>query len=314
MSDAILKRDRHETRKTAAATVAGGEIHQLADGRAGVLNQLDDIASGDRGTWVTEGTFTVTKTSGEVWVDGQPIYWDHSANSATCLTPTSDKDFYLGVAVGDATSAATTGLVNLNVRGEYVIDLKSGVWTPEATNGLGTTLLPGGGVQLAFDAVTEAAQAAIYSERTVPISANWILEARVAIFDKGDNAALDFDLGLANGSHATDFEAITEFVAVHFDGNTLDIDTHSDDGTTDVAPDDTDFDATDDTYFDIVIDGRDPSDIQIYINGDLVNGSVTFTLGAATGPLKAIVHMEKTSDDTVADVRVDFLRVRIAEQ
>lgn len=297
---------------SAAAAYTGGQVIQIANGRAAVVPV--DIDSGKPLQPIDTGNYVVAKTTSQVWVDGQPIYWDHSANSATCLTPTSDRDFFLGSAVGDAASADTTGRVNLNVAPSYIVDLRKGVWTSEATNGLGTTVLAGGGIQLAFDAVSEAAQAADYSERTFPIASNWILEGRMAVFNIGDNAALDIDIGVASASHATDFESVAEFVALHLDGNALDIYAHSDDGTTDVAPTDTTVNAVDDTYFDFVIDGRDPTDVQIYINGVLVLGGTTFTLSAATGPLKAIVEIEKTSDDTVADVRVDYLRVRTAEQ
>lgn len=296
-----------------AAAGESGQVVQLADGRAGYIAGLKNPASGDRVAVQTEGIVTVIKTASIVILDGGRVYWDHSANKAH-FKPVNDRDFFLGTAYGDASSASTSMKVMLNKMPQYVIDSREGVWTTEATLGLGTTLLVGGGVQLAFDAVAEAAQAAMISERTVPIASNPILEARLAIFDKGDNAALDFDIGLASASHATDFQAVAEFVSVHFDGNALDLLAQSDDGTTDVAPADTTVDAVDDTYFEVWIDCRDPSDCQIYIDGVLVLGATVFTLAAATGPLKAIVHMEKTSDDTVADVRLDFLKVRIAEQ
>lgn len=313
MPDATALQGLELIRVVTPAAAAVGEIYQLPDGRAGVLSGLNAVAEGDYAGFADRGQYTVTKTSGLVVLDGAPLYWDHSANACTPLTPTSDRDFYLGAAVGDATSDETTCVVNLNVRPGYQIDLASGVWTVEATNGLGVTLLPGNGVQLAFDAVTEAAQVAIYSQRTFPVASNWIVEGRVAIFDKGDNAALDCDFGVASGSHATDFQSVAEFATIHWDGNDLSLLTQSDDGTTDVAPDDTGVDAVDDTYFDFWIDGRDHEDVAFYVNGVRVNSNVTHTLEDATGPLKAIVHMEKTSDDTPADFRVDFLRVRLNE-
>jgi hypothetical protein len=64
----------------------------------------------------------------------------------------------------------------------------------------------------------------------------------------------------------------------------------------------------------VVIDGRDESDIQIYINGVLVLGGTTLTLSAATGPLKALFHLEKTANDSPGVVQLDQLKVRIAEQ
>lgn len=295
---------------TPAAAVSAGDVVQLADGRAAV--SPNDIAAGVKGAVAVEGIYRIAKTTSMVLLDGGRVYWDHSANKAH-FRPTNDRDFYLGTVVGDAASSATTVDVCLNEKPKYVVDSRDGVWTTEATNGLGVTLLPGGGLQLAFDAVNEAAQAAIYSERSVPYASNPILEARLASFDKGDNAALDFDIGLASGSHATDFESVSEFVSVHMDGNSLNISAQSDDGTTDTAVVDTTVDAVDDAYFEIWIDARNPADCQIYVNGVLVLPDSTFSI-AAGGPLFAIAHMEKTADDTSADVRVDFLKVRIAEQ
>jgi len=314
-AEAVPYRDANPHNLVAAAAMDAGQVIQLADGRAGYVAGLKNASANDSVAVECEGIVTLPKTASIVLLDGGKAYWDHSANKVH-FKPVNDKDFFIGTVVGDASSAATTCRVRLNVRPSYVIDLRGpeGYWTSEATLGLGTTVLPGGVLQLAFDAVAEAAQAAVYSERTVPISSNPILEARVACFDKGDNSALDFDIGLANGSHATDFEAVTEFVTVHMDGNSLNINAQSDDGTTDVAVADTTVDAVDDTFFEIWIDVRDPSDVQIYIDGVLVLGATVFTLAAATGPLKPIIHMEKTSDDTVADFRLDFMRVRIAEQ
>ncbi len=107
---------------------------------------------------------------------------------------------------------------------------------------------------------------------------------------------------------------MAEQVTLHFNGNALDIFAESDDGTTDVNETDTTINAVDDTWFECWIDCRNPADVQIYINGALVLASTVFTLANAAGPLFPIVHMEKTTDDTVADFRVDFMRLRIAEQ
>lgn len=312
-AEATLVRDEHDIRKTAAAAIASGEIHQMSDGRAGYMPALNAAANGDRVAFQTTGQVNLPKTASIVILDGGRVYWDHSAN-ACHFKPVNDRDFFIGVAVGDAASADTSMTVNLNVKPSYQAELVSGVWTAEATNGLGVTPLVGGGVQLAFDAVAEAAQAACFSERTFPVASNPILEARIAPFDVGNNAALDVNIGLASASHATDFEAIAEFVAVHLNGNALDIFAHSDDGVTDVALTDTTVNAVDDTYFEVWLDARNPADVQIYIDGVLVLGATVFTLGAAVGPLKPILHIEKTNNATPADVRIDFCRVRIAEQ
>lgn len=313
-AEATFLREQNDRRLTAAAAIASGEVYQLADGRAAVKQGLNAAAANDAAAFRTDGIHTVTKKTAEVWIDGAPIYWDHSANNATCLTPTGDRDFFLGTCVGDVASTVLTGNVNINEKPVYIIDSRAGVWTNEATNGLGTTLLLGGGFQMAFDAVAEAAQAANYSLRTFTPGSKWVLEGRMAIFDIGDDASLDIDVGVASGSHATDFQSVAEFATLHFDGSALDILVQSDDGSTDVAPEDTTINAVDDTYFDFVIDGRTLSSIKAYVNGVLDAGATAKVLSAAAGPLKVIAHMEKTSNDTTADVRIDFLRLRIAQQ
>ena len=313
MAEALLSQGCPDTYDiTAAAAYTAGEVVQLPNGQAAVYP--NDVSSGRLGSASSEGIYKVVKKTAEVWIDGAPIYWDHSANNATCLTPTGDRDFFLGTCVGDVASTVLVGHVNLNVKPEYIIDSRSGVWTSEATNGLGTTILTGGGFQMAFDAVAEAAQAANFSARTFTPGSKWILEGRMAIFDIGDNAALDVDVGVASGSHATDFQSVAEFATLHLDGSALDILVQSDDGTTDVAPQDSTINAVDDTYFDFVIDGRNLAGILVYINGVVDAGATAKVLSAAAGPLKVIAHMEKTSDDTSADVRIDFLRLRTAQQ
>jgi methylthioribose-1-phosphate isomerase len=63
----------------------------------------------------------------------------------------------------------------------------------------------------------------------------------------------------------------------------------------------------------VEIDCRDIDDIQLYVDGVNVLPSEEFKLGDATGPMKLLVHMEKTSNDTTADLRVDFARIRATD-
>lgn len=314
-------REAHDRRLTAAAAISAGECYQLGDGRASFRNSTSQgSASADSDCRFRDtGIATVIKTAGVVILDGGRVYWDHSANSATYRT-VNDRDFFIGTAVGDAASADTTMAVNLNVAPVYDVDLlarphlSQSVWTTEATNGLGTTLLLGGGVQASFDAVTEAAQAAAYSERTFVPDCKGILEVRFAIFDIGDNAALDINIGVANGSHATNFDSVTERISFHLDGNSLDIYLGSTDGTNTVAYTDTTINAVDDTYIEGWIDFRNRSAIKSYLDGAVVLNSTTFSLAEASGLWRPIVHVEKSSDDTTADVRLAFMRWRTMQQ
>lgn len=186
-------------------------------------------------------------------------------------------------------------------------------WLKVETLGLGVTETGGanGALKFAFNAVAEAATAALYMP-SLPfaVGGNPIFEARVAVFDKGDDAALDINIGLANGTHATDFDTITEYAAFHLNGADLSVNCQSDDGTTTVAATDTTVDLVDDTYANLKIDASDLTDVKFYINGMRVLASTTFDISQAAGPLTPIVHVEKTSNDTTADVRVDRIRVR----
>ena len=310
--EAAWKNDGEQIKKRAVASVTSGQVIQLADGRAAYANGLKTALAGDPVAWQTEGLAEVQKTTSMVILDGGDVFWDVSANKASFKADPGTPDFKIGTAVGDAAASATTMLVNWNGIGRYTIDLeKGGDWLPEETLGLGVVILPGGGAKMAFDAVAEVAQAAVVSGHSVSVASGPIFEARFAIYDIGDDAALDIDVGLASASHATDFEAVANLVAVHFDGSALDIKVHSDDATTDVAPADSTIDAVDNTYLEVWIDCRVPADVQIYVNGvDAVPGGTTLTLAAASNALKAIAIMEKTSNDTTAEMRVTRLRVR----
>lgn len=324
MGDALMLRGRHETRKTAAAAIATGEIQQLADGRAAFYTGLDAAASGDRTNWQTEGKCTVTKTASQVWIDGAPIWWDHSANSATCIPPMAagDRDFYLGTADGDVASATTTGVVNFNVEPSHIIDLARDEFATiivKTVVGSTTVEVPhveprGGGTAMILGTTAEAQKVDLLSGRSFALASNWIVEGIVNIVTNADAAAGDFNIGVANATHASDADAITESCFLHVNGADTNIYAESDDGTTEVAATDTTIDFTAGTAFSFAMDGRNPADVQIYINGVLVLGGTTFDVSAATGPLKLLAHIEKTSDDSPGTFVIVKLTCRTAEQ
>jgi hypothetical protein len=317
MSDAVYSRGRHEVRKTAAAAIATGEIHQLADGRAGYYTGLDAAASGDRTNWKTDGQVVVTKTASVVCLDGGEAWWDHSANAATPVPQYGDRDFFMGVFVGDAASADTTCTVNLNVRPQYIIDLQQdpGDTAVVLTAGTPTLTQRGGQMEASLSTTAEAQKLDWLSKRSFTLGSNWILDAIVEVTTNADADVADLNIGVANATHASDADSITESCFFHFDmGADLNLDAESDDGTTEVAATDTTIDWAVGTPIHLQIDGRDPSDIQLYVNGVLVLGATTFTLAAATGPLKALFHLEKSANDSPGVVQLDKLRVRIAEQ
>lgn len=304
---------------TPVAACSAGDVIQFPDGRAGVC--IDDIAAGVLGAAYEDGVFECTKNTDGALLAGGDAFWDVSAGHAQYKPDNGTADFFIGVVVEyDEPTTDTTVNVDLNKQADYVIDLENrsagkGMdgWTYENTDGLGVTAdLLAQRFTLSFDAVAEVAQAALYSKRTVPINARPIFEGRMAIYNIGDNAALDINFGLASATHATDFEAVAAFATVQLDGNSLNINTHSDDGTTDRAPVDSSIDAVDDAFFEVWIDARDDTNVKFYIDGVLVDTLaakriLTAALATAVFP---IAHIEKTSDDTVADVRVTRMRVR----
>lgn len=320
MSEATLyQEDPTAIDYTAVAAVTGGQVVQLPDGRAGVVPT--DLAAGEQGAANAEGIFTVAKTASVVFVDGQELWWDHSANAAT-YAPAGDKDFYLGVAYGDATSAATTAKVLLNVKPNYLIDLQTGAFQTvivKTVVGSTTVEVPdvkarGGSSSMILGTTAEAQKVDLLSTRGFAVGSNWIVDGIVNVITNGDDAAVDFNIGVANGTHASDADTITESCFLHIDGASANINAESDDGTTEVASTDTTVDFTAGTPFHFLMDGRDESDVQIYINGVLVLSGSTFDISAATGPLKLLAHLEKSANDSPGTFNIDQLRVRIANE
>lgn len=304
---------------TAVAACESGQVVQVSDGRAGVV--VNDLVAAELGAARVEGVFEVTKTASQVWLDGAPIWWDHSADAATCVPPltTGGLDFYLGTAQGDVASATTTGKVRLNVEPSYIIDMHrdGGDTAVVLTAGTPYIYSRGGTLEAGFSATAEAQKLDWLSKRSFPVDSNWILEAVVEVVTNADADVGDLNVGVANATHASDADSITESAFFHFDmGADLNLDAESDDGTTEVAATDTTIDWAVGTPIHLVLDGRDESNVKYYVNGVEVLAA-TADLGdisAATGPLKALFHLEKSSNDSPGVVQLDMLRVRLANE
>ena len=121
---------------------------------------------------------------------------------------------------------------------------------------------------------------------------------------------MDINFGFAVDTHATDFDSVAQYCAFHLDGNALDVKIQSKDGATTVAATDTDVDLVDDTFATFKIDMSDLTDVKFYINGVRVLSGTTVDFSGYSGTLTPIFHVEKTSNDTTADFRVDWVRVR----
>jgi predicted RecA/RadA family phage recombinase len=302
---------------TADAAITGGEVVQLRDGLAAVIPV--DVASGEKGGAQCEGIYRVAKTTSQVWLDGTEIWWDHSANKATCVPPlvAGDRDFFLGSAVGDAASAATEGYVNLNAKPSYEIELQRSGGDTAVVLTAGTPYIysRGGSLDAAFSLTAEAQKLDWLSKRSFVLGSNWILDAVVEVVANADADVADLSVGVANATHASDADAITESAFFHFDmGANLNIYAESDDGTNETAATDTTVDWAVGTPVLLQIDGRDPSSLKYYVNGVQVLAATTFNISAATGPLKALFHLEKSANDSPGNVQLDVLRVRTGQQ
>jgi len=305
---------------TPAVAMSAGQVVQLPDGRAGVATTA--IAAGVLGALQVEGQYEVAKTASIVILAGGRVFLDHSARTATFRT-VNDKDFYLGTAVADAASAATTVTVNLNVQQRNTIDALNGPSLSVATGTVaaGGFDLPksyGGSKGLSLTATSEVQCVDILSVDRVAIASNPILEAQIRLGVNGSTSAVDLNIGFANGTSASDADAITESVFFHIDGGALDIFAESDDGTTEVNATDTTVNITAGSAvanrFEFWIDARDPADVQLYVDGVNVLPDSVFVLTAGTGPLGLLAHLEKTTGTaTAGPVYIDRLVCRTME-
>lgn len=304
---------------TAAAAYSAGDVIQMPDGRAGVVTV--DVASGAIVGVRVRGIVKVLKTASMVLLPGGRAYWDHSANKVH-YKKVNDRDFYMGRVTVDAASADTVCYVNLNIDPPYDVDaLKhpcaSVLAGTAAAGGFGYPVMLGGRAILELTATNEAQKVDLMTIDGFDLAANPIVEAIFNIINDGSNATQDFTIGVASGTHATDFQSVTSFVAASTVGASTNINIQSDDNSTDVSPTDSTADYTEGgavaQRVEVWFDFRDPADVQVYVNGALVLGSTVFSAGL-TGTHFLIAHLEKTSGTDVYKVGVDALRARLGEQ
>ena len=317
MPEATYVRDWDKTRITLAASTGAGEIRQLADGRAGFFESSVGASSGDAVTITTSGQVTVAKTNGVVILDGGRCYWDHSASSVT-YKPVNDRDFYIGTASGDYASGDTIIVVNLNVKQANIIDLAVDAFdtTFVGTRAIGALDLQqrGGNKKINLSSTSEAQKVDLLSQFGFARTANAIVELIFNVVSDGAGTVVDVSMGVANATHASDADSITESLFIHLDANNTNINVESDDGSTEVAATDSTLDYTEGTPVEVWFDLRNEADIQVYVNAALVLGSSVFKLDAATGPLKLLVHVEKSSAADTYELDINRLVARLAEQ
>lgn len=308
MAEADYYQDGESIDYTPVAACSAGEVVQLNDGRAAVCPTA--IAAGIKGSASVKGIYKFAKTASQVHLPGQRIYWDMSASTATCVPSVDAGDFFLGTATADSAAATTTTTVDINADYIGTIDQRRDIFAvvPVLTAGDPRVYNVGGAMRFTIDATNEAQKIDALSLRSVPVAGDWIFFAEVNVAAAAGGAT-DITIGMANGTHATDFQSVTEFVTIHIDGGSANILVQSDDGTTDLAPVDSTFDWTAGTIFAVAIDGRVVTDTPIYINGVQEAGAGTPAVAVAAGPLKACVHIEKTSSTDAATVEVANMKV-----
>ena len=322
MADARFVRTQNEYVVLTASAVAAGEVWQLGDGRAAVYTGSAAASSGVRVAEETTGKYTITKTTGISILDGGRVYWDHSANSAT-YKKVNDRDFYLGRSVGDYGTSDAAMVVDLNIDPPYDLDLAAQGFnsvlagTP-AASAFGYPRRMGGAYEFELTATSEAQKVDAISVDGFAKGANAIVEIAFRVLSDGAGTVVDASLGIANATHATDADSITEHLFVHLDANNVNINLQSKDTSTTVAATDTTIDYTEGSTVacrvEVWMDLRDPADVQCYVNGVLALGSTVFNIDAAVGPLFLLAHLEKTSSADTYKLAVDWLRARFCEQ
>lgn len=321
MPDARFVRNWDETQLVLAGSAGIGDIWQMADGRAGFLDKTVAKSTGDRTEFRTSGFATVTKTNGVYLIDGGPVYWDHSANAAT-FREVNDRDFFIGTVNGDAASGDLTCVVNLNVRPTYLVDLARDAFISALVGTVavgGCNIFRRGGAHnFVHNSTSEAQKLDALSVNGFAPGANWIVEGAFRVISDGAGSAVDVSLGIASATNTTDADNIAEHLFLHLDANNTNINIQSKDGTTTVTAQDSTSDYTEGSALanrvHFWFDGRNPADIQCYLDGVLTLGAQTFRLDNAVGPLFLLAHTEKTSAADTYEIAVDWLRVRIAEQ
>lgn len=310
---AYMRTDKPEcvTPYTPADDIDAGAVLQGPDGRPCITTRA--ITAGNVGNLESHVRARLTKTANVVFKRGMRVYYDYSAGTVT-YRKVNDRDFYVGRCAVDAAAADATVDVDVGYDPPYDIDLRQHPFdsTPVGTQAAGAFGYPkalGGARSIELDATSEAQKIELFSTDRFDPDANALVEFELRVPVNGSGAAVDFNIGIANGTHATDFDQITEYLSFHIDGGTLTILAQSTDGTTTVAAVTTGVSVTAGSAvanrFLFTIDMTDIADVQLYINGANVLPDSIFDLSAATGPFGLIAHLEKTTGTTTGKFIID---------
>ena len=303
---------------TAGAAITAAEIWQLRDGRC-ARKEGGGASSGALVSFNAADPWVVPKTAGIVILDGGRVYWDWSANAAT-YCKVNDRDFYMGRSVGDAASANTSLTVNFNIPEFSIYDYDI-ARVPFATSIIGTQAL--GGLALngrgasqnfKLDATNEAQKIDILSRDGFATGACPIIEAMFRVIADDSGIAAKFSFGIASGTHATAVTSITSRLMFQLSAHDGNIYALAGDGTHTVAPTDTTVDYAVGTRHEAWLDCRDSSNVKLYIDGVRVLSGTTFNISSSATTWYLLAHLVKTAATDTAEIDVERLLARLAQQ
>ena len=313
-----MVRDFGIERQLATATIAPYEVQQTPTGKAGVHDNATAVASGSYYDLTTVGQATLVKATGFVALKGGRAYWDHSANNVS-YKKANDRDYYLGRFAEDSSNTSLSCVVDLNADPPYDLDIARDTFdtvltgTQSLTTGGFNLLRRGGSHNINISATNEAQKADMLSRAGFATGANAIIRIVFNVVSDGAGTVVDVSLGVANATHATDADSITDSIFVHLNANDVNIYLESDDGTTEVAATDSTIDYTAGTSVEVWIDMRNPADVQIYINGVLALDGTTFNVNASVATWKLLAHIEKTASTDTYELDVESMQAWFAE-
>lgn len=322
MAEAVYVKDGCKIDWTADGAYSSGEVIQLPDGRAGVVSV--DVTGGNPVGVYVAGVFKVAKAAAMQLLPGGRLFWDHSANAGS-YKKVNDRDFYFGRVRDDAAAADATCYVSLNVNPPADIDCLRDAALSVATGtaaagGFGLPQVYGNSRALTLTGTAEVQCVDIFSVDRFALGSNWIADFVVRLGANGSNNTVDFDIGVANATSASDAGAIAESCFFHIDGGALDVFASSDDGTTEVNETDTTIDATAGSAvanrFEFWLDGRDPSNVKFFVNAvEVLPATANLgNLALAAGPLGLLAILEKsTGTATAGPVYIDRMEARFSQ-
>jgi predicted RecA/RadA family phage recombinase len=316
MPDAMYVRNFEEERVLLESSSSVGEVRQLADGRAAVFVAKVGTTSaagsaGDYGDFKTAGEYDFPLASSVKLLAGARAWWDHSANNVT-YRRNNDRDFYLGRVSSDSASNTVRVEINVDARYDWELGRDPHDTVITGTQGLNTmgVFQRGGAYKFILSATNEAQKMDILGKDGFALGANAIIEFDVDVVDDGAGTVVDVSVGVANATHATDADLITDSLFMHLNANDVNIYFESDE----VTATDSTIDYTAGTRFHVVMDMRNPADVDIYVNGAQVLAATTFNVNASVATWFPLIHVEKTSSTDAYEIDIDGFRVRYGEQ